>query len=352
VPSGLSTLRVRNLPAGCEDPGLRSAIVSDGEAVMVDIPVVCQWPVLRDEFQIPASSPTVRGPDDRLLARHHLLLGFWGGFSDTAEAHFSARYGMAVVGIARHGPVLMRLPDRGATSDSLIELVLRLYSDPWINLAAPLTVLPSGKWGPIDIRPLQTTTRIQGTVSSRQRGPIAHALVSVKSRSQAAWTDTAGFYAITEAPRGVDTLVVSELPFECADPGPIIVVTGDQPVVTTVNFLVGCTLFGRPLVPNGFRFDDARALVAAVPHDTAVLVLRDHFTLAFWDTTSAPRVWEVLKTYAAEIVGGYPFTGAYIVRVPDPGNYQGLESVLARIRAEPGVRGAYRYVYREPYRDP
>jgi hypothetical protein len=52
----------------------------------------------------------------------------------------------------------------------------------------------------------------------------------------------------------------------------------------------------RPAVPNGFAIPDGVALLLEpAPNDTGVLVLRDFVTLEFWDTTTGPRVLEVLN---------------------------------------------------------
>jgi hypothetical protein len=109
----------------------------------------------------------------------------------------------------------------------------------------------------------------------------------------------------------------------------------------------------RPAVPNGFAIPDGVALLLEpAPNDTGVLVLRDFVTLEFWDTTTGPRVLEVLNQYSARVVGGYARAGVYVVQIPDPGTYQALDSLLAALRSEPGVRTALRVVFTEPARDP
>jgi hypothetical protein len=106
----------------------------------------------------------------------------------------------------------------------------------------------------------------------------------------------------------------------------------------------------RPFVPDGFVSpDSAGALLVSPPGHPEVLVLRNYVNITFDDTTSGLTVRRVFAKYAAEVVGGHQTTGAYIIKIPDPGQtWAAVDSVIALMDAEPGVRAAYRRVKYEP----
>jgi subtilisin family serine protease len=85
------------------------------------------------------------------------------------------------------------------------------------------------------------------------------------------------------------------------------------------------------------------------PGHPDVLILRNYVNITFDDTTSGVTVRRIFAKYGAEVVGGHQTTGAYIIRIPDPGpTWAAVDSVIALMDAEPGVRAAYRRVKYEP----
>ncbi len=125
-----------------------------------------------------------------------------------------------------------------------------------------------------------------------------------------------------------------------------------SPPVLVLTLAVGDT--SRPPIPDGFVAPDgAVALLVSPPGDDSVLVLRDFIRIIFDDTTSGYTIRSVFARYGGHIVGGDTLLESYMVQVPDPGpTYAALDSLLSRVRSEPGVRFAIRYVFSEPVRDP
>lgn len=109
-----------------------------------------------------------------------------------------------------------------------------------------------------------------------------------------------------------------------------------------------------PPIPDGFIAPDSgQALLAAPPGTDSVLVLRNFIHIGFFDSTSGAEINSVLTRYQAQVAGGIPLLRDYIVQVPDPGpTYAGLDSLMAVIRTEPGVRFVTHYVFRAPIRNP
>ena len=96
-----------------------------------------------------------------------------------------------------------------------------------------------------------------------------------------------------------------------------------------------------------------------VPEDTGLLVSSDSGTryyrnlvsVQFYDTTGGDQVRGVLARWRATIVAGGPDPSAYILRRPAPGpgaTRNGLDSLLAALREEPGVQDAFPIALREP----
>jgi len=110
----------------------------------------------------------------------------------------------------------------------------------------------------------------------------------------------------------------------------------------------------RPPIPDAFTSpDSAVALLVSPPGDDSVLVLRDFVEVVFDDTTSGVTINAFLSRFGAQVAGGDPILESYMLQIPDPGpTYAALDSVLASMRSEPGVRHAIRYVFRAPNRDP
>jgi hypothetical protein len=125
-----------------------------------------------------------------------------------------------------------------------------------------------------------------------------------------------------------------------------------SPPVLVVTLAAGDT--SRPPIPDGFVApDSAVALLVSPPGDDSVLVLRNFIRVIFDDTTSGYTIRNVFARYGGRVVGGDTLLKSYMVQVPDPGpTYAALDSVLSRVRSEPGVRFAVRYVFSEPVRDP
>jgi hypothetical protein len=125
--------------------------------------------------------------------------------------------------------------------------------------------------------------------------------------------------------------------------------TSNQPVL----MLMVDSDTAPPAIPDGFPApDSSEALLETPPGEDSVLVLRDFINIGFHDSTSGPTIQSVLNRYNAQVAGGIPQLRAYVVQVPDPGTYAGLESLMTVIRTEPGVRFVARYIFREPLRNP
>jgi len=79
------------------------------------------------------------------------------------------------------------------------------------------------------------------------------------------------------------------------------------------------------------------------------LFYRNIVGIIFDDSTSGLTIRGLLSRYSGTIIGGNRGDKEYIVRISDPGpKFVGLESVVARLSAEPGVALVRKIYYRTP----
>ena len=108
----------------------------------------------------------------------------------------------------------------------------------------------------------------------------------------------------------------------------------------------------KPAIPTTGSFDFPRdtTVVVAVPGDTITVYYRNIFKIRFEDSTSGTTIRAYLLANQGEIIGGAPNTGAYIVRVPDPGpSYQAFDSLRSKLNSTPAVSYAAPAVRRSGY---
>jgi hypothetical protein len=107
---------------------------------------------------------------------------------------------------------------------------------------------------------------------------------------------------------------------------------------------------GRPPIPPArYFFPEDTAWSVVPPYDTAVQYHRTLYAIVFDDSTSGARIRQVFDQYRATLVAGWVNTGAYGVRLPDPGpTWAAVDSLLRRLRGEPGVHLVFPLNFREP----
>ncbi len=82
-----------------------------------------------------------------------------------------------------------------------------------------------------------------------------------------------------------------------------------------------------------------------------LLYYRNIVRIAFDDSTSGTTIRNVFSRHGATVIGGIPshVDPEYILQVPDPGTtLEALNSVLAQLSQEPGVKWATSVYYRTP----
>jgi hypothetical protein len=82
-----------------------------------------------------------------------------------------------------------------------------------------------------------------------------------------------------------------------------------------------------------------------------LLYYRNIVRVGFDDTTSGATIRRLFTRYQATVIGGIPGPAdpEYVLQVPDPGTtLEALESLVARLATEPGVRSAASVYYRTP----
>jgi hypothetical protein len=76
-----------------------------------------------------------------------------------------------------------------------------------------------------------------------------------------------------------------------------------------------------------------------------VVYYRTVAVVSFEESATGRQVWDMLKTFRAEIIAGTP-TGDYVVRFPDSGpEPQRYLTLLDELNRTPGVALAYPTVY-------
>ena len=304
--AGWLVKRVDEGPSGAVEFGSRESEAAPRLVLaLVGTPLDTIPPPIPDGFIAPDSAVALLvsppGDDSVLILRNFVEIVFHDTTSGPTVLDVFARYGAQVAGgYPRLRGYIVQVPDPGPTYTALDSLLALLRSEPAIRNALQY----------VFSEPYRNPGRYPDDDSQLRgmRAPLARGCER-------------GLY-------GPDTVVVC--------------------VVDTAADT------GRPAVPNGFAPpDSSQALFFALPGDTRVLILRDFIHLEFDDSTAGTRVHSILQEYSAEVAGGFPSTGTYVVRIPDPGpSYSSLESIMAAIRLESGVRGVYRYVYQEPIRNP
>ncbi len=95
-----------------------------------------------------------------------------------------------------------------------------------------------------------------------------------------------------------------------------------------------------PAIPNGFT-RPANPLLASLPADTNVVMIRNVVEVVFAPGTSGTVIRSVLQRYGAQIVGGNQFMESYFLQLPDPGpSYAQARAVERALQLEPGVIAA------------
>jgi hypothetical protein len=112
----------------------------------------------------------------------------------------------------------------------------------------------------------------------------------------------------------------------------------------------------RPPVPSQTAFPGDSTFTVGSPDypRSQLLYYRNVISIAFDDTTSGTTVRRILQQYQATIIGGVSGPAAdpeYIVAIPDPGpSLVAVDSVVAKLGAEQGVKRVTKTNYRTPIR--
>jgi len=103
-----------------------------------------------------------------------------------------------------------------------------------------------------------------------------------------------------------------------------------------------------PFPPERFYFPEDTAWGVTPPYDPAVRYHRRLYAIVFYDTTSGVRIRQLLKKYHATIIAGWSHTGAYGIRVPDPGpTWAAVDSLVHQLKSESGVDLVFPLNYQE-----
>lgn len=92
----------------------------------------------------------------------------------------------------------------------------------------------------------------------------------------------------------------------------------------------------RPAVPDTTGIPENAAVIKAVSTSESEF-FREYVGIRFSDTTSGVTVNAVLAQFQATIVGGHPRRNVYLVKIPDPGSFAGLDSIRAAMKSAAGV---------------
>jgi hypothetical protein len=112
----------------------------------------------------------------------------------------------------------------------------------------------------------------------------------------------------------------------------------------------------QPLLPDQPNLPGDSTFTVESPDypRSELLWYRNIVSIAFFDTTSATTIRGLLQQYKATIIGGVPGPAAdpeYIVQIPDPGpTLAAINSVVANLGAEAGVKRVRKMYYRTPIR--
>ncbi|MGH7674277.1 MAG: hypothetical protein ACREMV_03315, partial [Gemmatimonadales bacterium] len=99
----------------------------------------------------------------------------------------------------------------------------------------------------------------------------------------------------------------------------------------------------RPPIPRHLNLPGDSTLTVHWPGTEGIY--RNVVGIAFDDATAGTIIRAVLRKHNGVIIGGSPATGlsgAYIIRVPDPGpTFAAVQSLWSRIASEPGLARAF-----------
>jgi hypothetical protein len=105
----------------------------------------------------------------------------------------------------------------------------------------------------------------------------------------------------------------------------------------------------RPPLPSQWSEQIDSSDTVVKPSEPAIRYIRNRFDVWFADSLSGPEACRVLKRHKATVVGSAKDAsgaGIYTIAVPDPGtNWNAWETLLERLRAEPGFRHVYGISY-------
>ena len=104
---------------------------------------------------------------------------------------------------------------------------------------------------------------------------------------------------------------------------------------------------GRPAIP-AYGFPDDSDFLAINPVDTVLIFYRRLAVVYLDDSLPGSQVRAFLRKFAAEIVGGAPYGGGYVIQFPDPGpGWEAYDGTIEKMRAEPGVRSVLKVTRRD-----
>lgn len=96
-----------------------------------------------------------------------------------------------------------------------------------------------------------------------------------------------------------------------------------------------------PPIPAVMTFPQDSTRIVRAPDDTIVEYYRTIAAVAFQDTVSAATIRSFLRRHHVRIVGGLPYSRAYVVQFADPGpDWKRFESIILSMNAEPTVEYA------------
>ena len=93
-----------------------------------------------------------------------------------------------------------------------------------------------------------------------------------------------------------------------------------------------------PPIPSVVTYPQDSTLVVGNPADSVILYYRTIAAVSFQDTVSNATIRTFLQRHQVRIVGGLPYSRAYVVQFADPGpDWSRFESIILSMNAEPFV---------------
>ena len=94
----------------------------------------------------------------------------------------------------------------------------------------------------------------------------------------------------------------------------------------------------RPNIPSNRAYPRDTLFTVTNPRDTGRVYYRRLYEILFADSTSGASIRALFSKYDARVVAGAPFTGSYIVMMPDPGPaWTAVQARSDSVHREPGV---------------